>query len=160
MNQHYIPRFYSVCCEKDMYTLSDEYVKRCREENGQEINGLTIEKDHFARDVDPFYARLLSDIDGIKDEWLTGKDHYRLNYYEKKELALHLATQYLRHPLIGEAEVRNYLRLEQAGVDMLKYIMAKQTGNEEFEKLKVEVTYEKPALHALLTYMNNDELMK
>ena len=187
MKQHYIPRCYlkrfsdneksintydkttlksynaplmSVCCEEDMYTLSDEYVKRCWEENHQEINNLTIEKEHFARDVEPNYSRFLSDLDTIKDEWMTGKDHYRLSYYEKKELALHIATQYLRHPLIGEAEVDNYLRFEQAGVDMMKYIMAKQTGNEEFEKLKVGVTCEKAALHARLTYMNYDELMK
>ena len=59
MKQHYIPRCYlrrfsdneksiytydkvnaksynaslmSVCCEEDLYTLSDEYVKKCREE--------------------------------------------------------------------------------------------------------------------------------
>ena len=187
MKQHYIPRCYlrrfsdnekcihtydkihckkynanifSVCCEKDMYTLSDAYVMRCREENGQEIDNLVIEKQHFARDVEPLYSKLLSDIDGIRDDWMYGKEQYRLNYFEKKELALHIATQYLRHPLIGEAEVNNYLRFEQAGVDMMKYIMAKQTSNEEFEKLKVEVTCEKPALHANLTYMNYSELMK
>jgi len=187
MKQHYIPRCYlrrfsdndksiytydkvhcksynanmfSVCCEKDMYTLSDEYVQRCREENDQEINSLTIEKEHFAKDIEPLYSRLLSDIDDIKDEWLTGKGQYRLNYYEKKELALHIATQYLRHPLIGEAEANNYLRFEQAGVDMMKYFMAKQTGKEGLEKLNVKVTCEKPALHARLTYMNYDELMK
>lgn len=187
MKQHYIPRCYlkrfsdneksihtydkttsksynaslmSVCCEEDMYTLSDEYVKKCREENNQEINRLTIEKEYFARDIEPLYSRLLSDIDTIKEEWMTGKDHYRLTYYEKKELALHIATQYFKHPLIGEAEVDNYLRFEQAGVDMMKYCMAHQTGNEDFEKLQVKVTCEKPALHARLTYMNYDELMK
>lgn len=187
MKQHYIPRCYlkrfsnnersihtydkttsksynaplmSVCCEEDMYTLSDEYVKRCWEENHQEINNLTIEKEHFARDVEPNYSRFLLDLDEIKDEWITGQDHYRFNYYEKKELALHIATQYLRHPLIGEAEVNNYLRFKQAGVDMMKFIMAKQTGNEELEKLKVGVTCEKAALHAQLTYMNYDELMR
>ena len=117
MKQHYIPRCYlkrfseneksintydkttsksynaplmSVCCEEDMYTLSDEYVKRCWEENHQEINNLTIEKEHFARDVEPNYSRFLSDLDTIQDEWLTGKDHYRLSFYEKKELAARL----------------------------------------------------------------------
>ena len=187
MKQHYIPRCYlkrfsdneksintydkttsksynaplmSVCCEEDMYTLSDEYVKRCWEENHQEINNLTIEKEHFARDVEPNYSRFLSDLDTIKDEWMTGKDHYRLSCYEKKELALHIATQYLRHPLIGEAEVDNYLRFEQAGVDMAKYIMASQTGNEAFNDFKVKVTCEKPALHATLTYMDYKTLTK
>lgn len=104
MKQHYIPRCYlrrfsdndksiytydkvhcksynanmfSVCCEKDMYTLSDEYVQRCREENDQEINSLTIEKEHFAKDIEPLYSRLLSDIDDIKDEWVMGKGQYR-----------------------------------------------------------------------------------
>lgn len=187
MKQHYIPRCYlrrfskkdnsictydkvsckiynanmfSVCCEKDMYTLSDEYVQRCREENGQEINRLTIEKEHFAKDVEPLYSRLLSDIDQIKEEWMSGKEQYRLNYYEKKELALHIATQYLRHPVIGDAEVDNYMRFEQAGVDIIKYVLAVQTGKEEFKNMGVKVTCEKPALHARMTYMNYDELMR
>lgn len=80
MKQHYIPRCYlrmfsdneksiytydkkasksyqtsmmAVCCEKDIYTLSDEYVKKSREEaKGNPINKLTIEKEHFAKDVE------------------------------------------------------------------------------------------------------------
>jgi hypothetical protein len=188
MKQHYIPRCYlkrfsdneksiytydkkasksyqasmmAVCCEKDIYTLSDEYVKKSREEaKGKPINNLTIEKDHFAHDVEPLYSQFLSQLDEIKDEWMSGKDKYRLNYYEKKELALHIATQYLRHPIIGDAEVDNYMRFEQANVDMVKHIMAVQTGNEAFNDLEVKVTCEKPALHARLTYMDYDMLMK
>ena len=188
MKQHYIPRCYlkrfsdneksiytydkkasksyqasmmAVCCEKDIYTLSDEYVKKSREEaKGEPINNLTIEKDHFAHDVEPLYSQFLSQLDEIKDEWMSGKDKYRLNYYEKKELALHIATQYLRHPIIGDAEVDNYMRFEQANVDMVKHIMAVQTGNEAFNDLEVKVTCEKPALHARLTYMDYDMLMK
>lgn len=188
MKQHYIPRCYlrrfsdneksiytydkvntksynaslmSVCCEEDMYTLSDEYVRKCREEaKGNPINNLTIEKEHFARDVEPLYSYLLLQIDEIKDEWMSGKEQYRLTYYEKKELALHIVTQYLRHPIIGDAEVDNYMRMEQAGVDMVKHIMAVQTGNEAFNELKVEVSCEKPALHARLTYMDYETLLK
>ena len=160
LNKRYYANMFSVCCEEDLYTLSDVYVKKCREEAHQDINNLTIEKQHFAKDVEPLYCRLLSDIDAIKKEWITGKESYRLSYVEKKELALHIATQYLRHPLIGEAEVNNYIRFEQASVDMMKHCMAKQSGNEELEKLKVSVSCEKPALHAQLTYMDYDELIK
>lgn len=190
MKQHYIPRCYlrrfsdneksiytydklnsknynasmmAVCCEEDLYTLSDEYVKKSREESegqGMPINNLTIEKEHFAHDVEPLYKQLLGQIDEIKDDWISGKEKYRLNYYEKKELALHIATQYLRHPIIGDAEVDNYMRIEQAGVDMVKHIMAVQTGKEAFNDLEVKVTCEKPALHARLTYMDYDMLMK
>lgn len=187
MKQHYIPRCYlrkfsdneksifaydkvnsksykaslmSVCCEEDTYTLSDNYVKRSREGNGRPINSLSIEKEHFSHFIEPSYSQLLSQIDEIKEDWILGKEKYRLSYYEKKELALHIATQYFRHPKIGDAEVDNYLRLEQASVDMLKYVLAKQTDNEGLEKLKIEVSCEKPALHAMLTYMDYDELMK
>lgn len=187
MKQHYIPRCYlkrfsnnekgiytydkttsksynaslmSVCCEDDMYSLSDEYVRKTKEEEGQVINNLSIEKDHFAKCVEPIYAQLLGQIDEIKDDWVTGKEKYRLCYNEKLELALHIATQYLRHPLIGDAEVDNYLRFEQASVDMFKHIMAKQTGNDGFDQLKIRVECEKPALHAMMTYMDYDELMK
>lgn len=187
MKQHYIPRCYlkrfsdneksihtydkitsksykaslmSVCCEDDMYSLSDEYVEKTKEEEGQVINNLSIEKKHFAQYVEPMYAQLLVQIDEIKDDWVTGKEQYRLSYNEKLELALHIATQYLRHPLIGEAEVDNYLRFEQASVDMFKHIMAKQTGNDGLDQLKIKVECEKPALHAMITYMDYDELMK
>lgn len=188
MKQHYIPRCYlrrfsdneksintydkvntksynaslmAVCCKEDLYTLSDEYVKKCREEtNGNPINNLTIEKEHFAHDVEPLYKQLLGQIDEIKEGWMSGKDKYRLSYYEKKELALHIAMQYLRHPVIGNAEVDNYLRMEQAGVDMAKYFMASQTGNEAFNDFEVKVTCEKAALHAMLTYMDYEMLTK
>ena len=186
MKQHYIPQCYlrrfsnseksiytydkisckaynaplsSVCFENDLYTLSDEYVKKSREEKNGVINNLTIEHDHFSRDVEPLYSQMLSQIDEIKEEWVSGKGYYRLKHIEKKELALHIATQYLRHPLIGEAEVDNYLRFEQANVDFVKYMMAHQTGDKGFEDLEIEVTCEKPALHANLTYMNYDALM-
>ena len=130
MKQHYIPRCYlrrfsdndksiiaydkissksyraslmSVCCQEDMYTLSDEYVNRTKVETSGNINPLTIEKDLFAKDIEPLYSQILSQIDEIQDEWVSGKGQYRLNYYEKKEIALHIATQYLRHPVIGDA---------------------------------------------------------
>lgn len=190
MKQHYIPRCYlrrfsdndksiytydkintksynaslmSVCCEEDLYTLSDEYVKKCREESkgkGTPINKLTIEKEHFAHDVEPLYKQLLGQIDEIRDDWISGKEKYRLNYYEKKELALHIATQYLRHPIIGDAEVDNYMRMDHAGTDLAKYIMAVQMENEAFNDLEVKATCEKPALHARLTYMDYETLTK
>lgn len=150
----------SVCCDDDIYSLSGEYIKKIKEEEGRSIGNLFIEKDYFAGSIEPMYAQLLRQIDEIKEGWVTGKDYYRLNFFEKKELALHIATQYLRHPVIGEAEVDNYLRLEQAGVDMFKHILAKQTGNEELNQLNIIVSCEKPALHAMITYMDYDELMK
>ena len=186
MKQHYIPQCYlrrfsnseksiytydkisckaynatlsSVCFENDLYTLSDEYVKKSREEKKGVINSLTIEHDHFSRDVESLYSQMLSQIDEIKEEWVSGKGYYRLKHIEKKELALHIATQYLRHPLIGQAEIDNYLRFEQANVDLVKYMMSHQTGDKGFEDLEIEVTCEKPALHANLTYMNYDALM-
>lgn len=150
----------TVCCINDLYTLSDEYVEQSNKENGGNINKLSIEKDLFSKDVEPLYSQFLSQLDEIKEEWVSGKDQYRLIYEEKKELALHIATQYLRHPVIGDAEADNYMRFEQAGLDMVKEIMAVQTGKDEFRKLDVKPVCEKPALHAMLTYMDYDSLLK
>lgn len=113
MKQHYIPRCYlrqfsnnkksiytydkqhskkynaslmSVCCEDDIYTFSEEFVKRNKEEGNCTINRLSIETDHFAHTVEPLYIQLLNQINKIKEEWVTGKDHYTLNFYEKKNL--------------------------------------------------------------------------
>lgn len=150
----------TVCCINDLYTLSDEFVEQNNKENGGNINKFSIEKDLFSKDVEPLYSQYLSQLDGIKEEWISGRGRYRLTYEEKKELALHLAIQYLRHPVVGDAEVDNYMKLEQAGLDMLKEMMAIQTGEDEFRKLDVKAVCEKPALHAKLTYMDYDSLLK
>ena len=149
----------SVCCEDELYTISEEFVRRNNQEGGSEINRLSIEKEHFSRNIEPFFAQLLSQIDEIKDEWISGKDHYRLNFYEKRELALHIVTQYQRMPHVMESTVDDYIRMEKAEMDMLKYILAVQTGNDEFNNLDVDVEYDRPALHASLTYLDDEGLM-
>ena len=186
MKQHYIPRCYlkrfsenekciytydkihskrynaslmSVCCEDDLYTISDNYVKNNNEEGKCMINGLSIETDHFAHTIEPLYAQFLKLIDEIKGEWVTGNDHYRLNYLEKREFALHIVTQYFRMPQIGDVMVNDYIRMEKAGMDMVKEFMAVQTGNEEYRTLKIDLTCEKPVLHANLSYLDHDNLM-
>ena len=186
MKQHYIPRCYlrqfsnnkksiytydkqhskkynaslmSVCCEDDIYTFSEEFVKRNKEEGNCTINRLSIETDHFAHTVEPLYIQLLNQINEIKEEWVTGKDHYILNFYEKKELALHIVTQYFRLPQIGDTLVDNYIRMERASIDMMKELMAKQTNNDDYKKIKINPTCEKPALHANLSYLDNETLM-
>lgn len=186
MKQHYIPRCYlkrfsendksiytydkihckkynaslmSVCCEDDLYTISDNYVRKNNEESDSEINRLSLERDHFALTVEPLYAEFLRQIDVIKEEWLTGKDHYRLQFIEKKELALHIITQYFRMPQIGHVMVEDYIRMEKASIDIIKQFMAQQTRDEEFNKLNIEVTCEKAALHANLSYLNHEMLM-
>ena len=149
----------SVCCEDDLYTMSDEYVSSNNEEGNSNIDNLSIEKGHFAETVEPFLSQLLNQIDEVKDDWMSGKDYYRLNHAEKKKLALHIVTQYFRLPQIGDSMVDDYLRMEKAGLDMIKHILAVQTGNDEFRKLEVEIKCEKPALHANLSYLNDETLM-
>jgi len=123
------------------------------------INSLSIETDHFAHTIEPLYAQFLKQIDEIKGEWVTVNDHYRLNYLEKREFALHIVTQYFRMPQIGEVMVNDYIRMEKAGIDMVKEFMAVQTGNEEYRTLKIDLTCEKPVLHANLSYLDHDNLM-
>lgn len=186
MKQHYVPRFYlrrfsdneksiftydkqlsktysasmmSVCCEDDIYTISDKYVKDSNNRTGSNINKFSLEKDHFAKIEEPLYAKLLQEIDKIKDEWISGKNQYRLKFLEKRELALHLVTQYFRHPILKDSTVDDYIRMERAGIDMVKCIMANAENNEAFNDLKVDITCEKPVLHANLTYRDSETLM-
>lgn len=186
MKQHYIPRCYlkrfsdnercihtydklrcrqynasmmSVCCDDDIYTMSDEYVRSNNEEGKSSIDKLSIESEHFAKTVEPLYSQILNQIDEIKDEWMTGKDHYRLMHVEKKELALHIVTQYFRLPQIGDSMVDDYVRMEKAELDMIKHVMSVQTGNEALKKLEIGIKCEKPALHANLSYLNDETLM-
>ena len=55
--------------------------------------------------------------------------------------------------------VDDYIRMERAGIDMVKEMMAVQTGNDEFRMLEIDVKCEKPALHANLSYLDNKTLM-
>lgn len=93
MKQHYIPRCYlkrfsdndksifaydkttsksyraslmSVCCEDDMYTLSDEYVEKTKEETGAELNNLFIENDYFAKEIERYYFKVIDSDRGDK----------------------------------------------------------------------------------------------
>lgn len=186
MKQHYIPRCYlkqfsdnpksiytydkinskaysaslmSVCCDDDIYSLSDAFVKESNEKSGGHINNLSIEKDHFAHFVEPEFSKLLREIDLIKSEWMSGKEQYHLLFVEKREIAFHLVTQFFRLPEIKESTIDDYVRMEQAEIDMIKHILAKQYDDDSFEKMKIDIECEEPALHADLTYLNSDMLM-
>jgi len=186
MKQHYIPRCYlkrfsdndksiftydkqqskaypanmmSVCCEDDMYSISDSYIEKNNEETGSHLNRLSLEHSHFANSVEPMFSQLLQSIDVIKDEWISQKEQYRLQFKEKRELALHLVTQFFRHPQLKDSTVDDYLRMEKAGIDMVKCFLAKEKGDESINDLKIEVQCESPVLHAQLTYLNDEMLM-
>ena len=186
MRQHYIPRCYlkrfsnnersihtydkihckkynaslmSVCCENNLYTISEKYDKENNEKGESVITPLTLETDHNAHTQEPLYAKFLEQVDEIMEEWVTGKDHYRLQFIEKREFALHIITQYFRMPQIGDVMADNCIRMERAAIDMMKEIMAMQTGNEKFRKLEIDVKCEKAALHANLSYLDNETLM-
>jgi hypothetical protein len=188
MKQHYIPRCYlkrfsdsdndksiftydkqqskaypasmmSVCCEDDIYSISDSYVEKNNKETGSQFNRLSLEHNHFANLVEPMFSKLLQSIDVIKDEWILGKEQYRLQFKEKRELALHLVTQFFRHPQLKDSTVDDYLRIEKAGIDMVKCVLAKEKGDESINDLKIDVKCEAPVLHAKLTYLNDEMLM-
>lgn len=186
MKQHYIPRCYlkrfsdndksiftydkqqskaypasmmSVCCEDDLYSISDSYIEKNSEETGSHLNRLSLEHSHFANSVEPMFSQLLQSIDVIKDEWISQRERYRLQFKEKRELALHLVTQFFRHPYLKDSTVDDYLRMEKAEMDMVKWILAKEKGNESINDLKIDVQCEAPVLHAQLTYLNNETLM-
>lgn len=186
MKQHYIPQCYlkrfsdngkristydklqsktysasmmSVCCQDDMYSISDSYIEKNNKEPGSQFNRLSLEHNHFANLVEPMFSKLLQSIDVIKDEWISGKEQYRLQFKEKRELALHLVTQFFRHPQLKDSTVDDYLRMEMARIDMLKCFLAKEKGDESINDLKIDVECEAPVLHARLTYLNNEVLM-
>lgn len=186
--QHYIPRCYlkwfssdgksihtydkklskkydapmmSVCFERDLYTISDEFVARNNAEAGtSSINRLTIEKDFFSKDVEPNLDLMLRQIDEIRQDWLTGKEQYYLNPQEKLSVALHLVSLFFRHPLLINSAVNDYMRMERAGLDMFKEMMAVQTGDDGYRKLQVGLECEKPVLGANLTYMSSELMMQ
>ena len=81
---------------------------------------------------------MLRQIDEIREEWLSGEGYYVLKAREKLEVALHIVSLYFRHPLIMELTVDNSIRAERASIDMMKMILASQTGDEGFNQFKIE----------------------
>jgi len=151
----------SVCFEKDLYTISDEFVAKNNSEDGTSaINRLSIEKDFFSEDVEPNLDLMLRQIDEIRQDWMTGKERYYLNPQEKLSVALHLVSLFFRHPLLINSAVDDYMRMERAGLDMIKEILAVQTGEDGYRKIQVELECEKPVLGASLTFMSNEMLMQ
>lgn len=186
MKQHYIPRIYlkrfsdneksiftydkklskaysasmmSVCFEDDMYTISDKFVRESNKETCGNINKFSLEKEHFAKLEEPLFSQLLKTLDEVRDEWISGKEHYRLQFKEKRELALHLVTHFFRHPVLRESTVDDYIRMEKAGIDMMKAFLAKVKDDDSINDLKVDVKCEEPVLHANLTYLDSETLM-
>lgn len=78
---------------------------------------------------------------------------------KKRELALHLVTQFFRHPLLKDSTVDDYLRVEKARIDMVRYFLAKEKADESINNLKIDIECEAPVLHAQLTYLDNETLM-
>ena len=99
MKQHYIPRCYlkrfsredksifaydkqnsreydtslmSVCFEKDIYSISEDYVAQNNNEHKTQINRLSIEKDFFAKIIEPYFSQLLQDLTVLKMSGLRG----------------------------------------------------------------------------------------
>lgn len=186
MKQHYIPKCYlkrfsdnnksiftydklqskeypaslmSVCCEDDMYSISDSYVKEYNKETGSNLNRLSLEHDYFANLFEPKFSQLLQTIDEIMDEWILGEEQYHLQFKEKIELALHLVTQFFRHSQLKESTVDDYLRMDKACIDMIKCFVANEKGDESINDLKLDVKCEESVLHANLTYLNYEMLM-
>jgi len=74
------------------------------------------------------------------------KNHYRLTFIEKRELALHIVTQYFRLPQIGDSMVDTYIRMKRAEIDIVKEIMVVHTGNAEFRNLKYRCCMRKASI--------------
>ena len=60
----------SVCCESDLYTMSEKYVKENNEKGDSVINRLSIETNHFSHSVEPLYAKFLAQIEEIKIDYV------------------------------------------------------------------------------------------
>ena len=100
MKQHYIPRCYlkrfsdnnksifsydkinsksyqaslmSVCCEDDLYSLSESYVEECIKQQDN-LNTLSIECDYFSKKIEPLLAQYLGQLDVIQDGWVKGTE--------------------------------------------------------------------------------------
>ena len=187
IKQHYVPRCYlkwfstdgkslhtydkisskkyqasmmSVCCEDNLYTISDEFViKNNADAKASTINRLSIEHDFFSKSIEPNLDLLLRQIDQIRQEWSSSAGYYVLNAREKLEVALHIVSLYFRHPLIMASTVDNSVRAERAAIDMMKMILASQTGDDGFNQLQIGIEYDKPALSASQTFMNKELLM-
>lgn len=110
LSKKYDASLMSVCFEKDLYTISDEFVAKNNAEAGTStINRQTIEKDFFSKDVEPNLDLMLRQIDEIRQDWMTGKEQYYLKPQEKLSVALHIVSLFFRHPLLINTAMDDYM---------------------------------------------------
>ena len=117
----------SVCCEDDMYSISDSYIENTNKETGSHFNRLTLEHNHFAK-----YGRtdVLSTFTIHRCHWKWMDFWYgtiSFAVYREKRVGITSCNSILSpSPQLKDSTVNDYLRMEKAGIDMVKCILAKE----------------------------------
>lgn len=185
MKQHYLPQLYlrrfsnnkksvyaydkkhskpyqasmrAVCCEDNLYTISDDLIKKMKSEGGEDINSLLFEHDYFANNVEPMLLSTLRLVDKIKDAWASGASHFRLNAGIKKEIALHIATLYLRHPGIKDITIDTKVIWGKEELDMIRQFVGMPDGKGSIKDVDFDIQGDKAVMHAHETYLNYEVL--
>jgi len=94
------PSISNICCEKDLYTITEETVKE-NAANGNNISKLCLESDFFASQWEPSYNSCLNLLDNKAKECIVkGIPKMQLSDDEKMAFANHITVQFLRLPQI------------------------------------------------------------
>lgn len=153
-----VPSIDSVCQEVNLYTISESFRKENKEKSNYDLDVNYLEKEFFSHDIERSYNKVLGVLDSMKDDFLAGIEFDGLTYEEKRDIAGLIIIQYLRMPHVRDFVVDDRIRMEHADLDMIQYIMAETTGDDNFRKLKIDIEVDKAALHAQTTYLNPDIL--
>lgn len=186
--QHYVPQFYlkkfsdnrksvwaydkvlgkviqpsisNICCEKDLYTISDNMVRKSASD-GNKINKYSFEKDFFANALEQNYSRYWDLLDDMAKQCIeTDEFQMPLPDEDKIKIAYYIAVQFLRLPQIKKFDVDIFNDMMPKIVRLFTHGLAKETNNPDLLKLDIETSIcDKSVYHARTSYLDMELVEK
>ena len=145
-----------VCGEDYFYSISDDYLKR----NSQnDINKLSIELDYFAKNVELSFSSILSGINNRIQICLEKKiKNFLLAEHERKEIAKHIAIQYMRLPEVRKQNNEMFDSVMPKMIRLFTYGLSKELNNPDIAKLDIVASVDQVVNHAKSTYLDEELL--
>lgn len=134
--------FYNLCpesCENDM------------------LNPLSIERDYFAKSVEPHLSKLLNYLnDTAKKCFYNNINTFPSTGNIRFQIAWHFVIQALRLPTVREFEIESSEAVIPKMLDVLKNLVANIEQDSSFKDMDIKVNYDHALIHAQTSFMNSN----
>ncbi len=147
-NNIYIQSTANLCCKDNLYALE-----------GVCSDKLFIEKNYFAKTIEPSFSKMLNHIIEKGSNYLDDKISCEvLTPDEKYKFARLLSIQWFRTPYQQKSINDFNKELRSDMITLFQEGMAMETGNENYKNLKIQPIINQNIEHAQFGYMNEELL--